>query len=359
MNRLSSAAALLATLPFVACYDAPTEPEGSAPHRAIDVSQAWEQATPAEVGFDAAELQAAIAAAPAVRSLVIVRDGYLVHESYGAGLGRNSLHDVRSVTKSVVSALVGIAIRDGLVGFGQQLNSLMPPSAGLDGLKGSIRLDHLLTMTAGFEWFENGPVGYNDWIQSEDQVAYLLARPLEDPPGSTFNYNSAAAHLISVILARAAREPLPDWAQRVFFDHLGINRAEWEPVSGGQVNGGSGIDLRALDLARIGQLFLQQGASGVRQVVPRDWVLAAVTPRFSGFGVMQGIRSPNYGLLWWLDLGAPPAFFAWGYAGQFVYVVPSLHLVIVMTTDWRDASVAKGGSVAALETISRIVASAN
>jgi CubicO group peptidase (beta-lactamase class C family) len=206
---------------------------------------------------------------------------------------------------------------------------------------------------------ENGPVGYNDWIQSEDQVAFLLERPLENPPGSTFNYNSAAAHLISVILAHAAGEPLPDWAQSVFFDHLGINRVEWEPVSGGQVNGGSGLDLRALDLARIGQLFLQQGASGVRQVVPREWVLAAVTPRFTGFGVMPGIRSPNYGLLWWLDLGDPPAFFAWGYAGQFLYVVPGLHLVIVMTTDWRDAAVAEGGSVAALEAISRIMAAAN
>jgi CubicO group peptidase (beta-lactamase class C family) len=351
---------VLLLLTGAACYDAPTEPDGGELRRAIDVAQEWERATPAETGFDAAGLESAIAAAADVRSLLIVRDGYLVHESYGAGIDRNSMHDVRSVTKSIVSALVGIAIGDGLIaGTRQQIGDLLPASLALDGQKRAIQVHHLLTMTSGFEWLESGAIGYNDWISADDQVGFLLARRLDQPPGTVFNYNSAATHLLSVILARAAGEPLPQWSQRVFFDQIGIDRADWEPVSGGQVNGGSGLDLRATDLARIGQLFLQQGASGVRQIIPRDWVLASVAPRFSGFGVRAGIGAPNYGMLWWLDLDDAPAFFAWGFGGQFIYVVPSLYLVIVLTTEWRDPDGdASARSIDGLETISAIIEAA-
>jgi CubicO group peptidase (beta-lactamase class C family) len=356
--RIRSLGTALLALSALACDDAPTGPTATLSPRAFDLSQEWETALPADVGFDVARLDQALSQATGLRSLVIARNGYLIHESYGGTITRDSLHDVRSVTKSIMSALVGIALRDGLLpGAAQRLDELLPPGIVPDSeAKRAIRLEHLLTMTAGFDWHENGPIGYNEWVTSGDPVRYLLDRPLSEPPGTSFNYNSAAVHLISVILAHVAGEPLPVWAARVFFDHLGVERVAWEPMSGGHVNGGSGIDLRAIDLARIGQLYLQGGASGVRQVLPGDWVAATIEPRFGSFGFNEGIESPNYGLLWWLELADPPAFFAWGYAGQFVYVVPSRHLVIVLTTEWRGAGpTAATNGTRALQLIGRIV----
>jgi CubicO group peptidase (beta-lactamase class C family) len=136
------------------------------------------------------------------------------------------------------------------------------------------------------------------------------------------------------VLQDAAAMPLPQYAA-VLFTALGVgNTVAWEALDRGTVNGGAGIKLRGRDLLKFGQLFLQHGWSGDRSVVPQAWVDAATRPRFAWRRAMGPLSHVTYGMLWWVSDDSPAAFFAWGYGGQFVYVVPSRDLVVVATTDW-------------------------
>jgi len=195
-----------------------------------------------------------------------------------------------------------------------------------------ITLRHLLTMSGGWDWFESGGVGYNDWITSGDPVAYLLARPHAAEPGTTFAYNSAAAHLLGLAVGEAVGRPLPAFANEVLFSPLGIAQSGWEVLGQNQVNGGAGLDLRPLDLARLGQLFLQDGWSGGTRILPEGWVEEATRARYPWRSQVGGTEL-SYGYLWWTD-ELNDAFLAWGYGGQFIYVAPRRDLVVVTTTTW-------------------------
>ena len=136
------------------------------------------------------------------------------------------------------------------------------------------------------------------------------------------------AGLLGVILEEATGTSLPQYADRVLLGPLGISERAWEPLLEGHVNGGAGLDLRPRDLARLGQLFLQQGWSGTRSIVPAEWVAEATEPRFADLGGAGPIGTLSYGYLWWIDV-ENDAFMARGHGGQLVYVVPSLDLVVV------------------------------
>src|SRR5882724_2034212 len=118
------------------------------------------------------------------------------------------------------------------------------------------------------------------------------------------------------------------------FGALGVDTVAWEALDRGTVNGGSGIALRARDLLKFGQLFLQRGRSGDASVVPESWVDSVTRPQFAWRTTVGPLQRVTYGMLWWVSDADPAAFFAWGYGGQFVYVVPSKDIVVVATTDW-------------------------
>ena len=298
------------------------------------------------MGLDAALLEAAAARAsaqPAVRSLLVGRRGQLAFESYFGGASAETLFDVRSVTKSVVSLLTGIALRDGVVpSLDVSIAPYLRPQYDVDAQDAAVTLRHLTTMTSGFQWDETTGTGtsYNDWILSDRHVQYVLDRPHVAPPGASFVYNSGAVHLLGVVLERAAGRALPEYASEKLFAPLGILRADviWELLSDGYVNGGSGIDLRGRDLLKLGQLLLQRGFSGSTSVVPESWVAQATQPAFTWRQDYGAQRSTTYGALFWVSDAQPRAAFAWGHGGQFVYVVPSLELVVVATTEWRGLS---------------------
>jgi CubicO group peptidase (beta-lactamase class C family) len=266
-----------------------------------------------------------------------------VVEEYYRGNHRDSLNDLRSVTKSVVSTLTGLAIQEGyLNGLDQTLGELLPTAPYQFPEQRGISLRDLLTMSGGFDWFEHGAIGYNDWILSEDRVAYLLGKPLMDPPGLHFNYNSAAVHLLGVVLTEATGLELPELADQLLLGPLGIPHSRWEPL-GPHFNGGAGIDLRPRDLARLGQLFLQGGLSGHRRILSESWIRQATTPAYSWRAPFPPLTAVSYGFLWWThDDNRGDAFLAWGYGGQFLYVVPDLNLVVVATTEWRGVSSDEG-----------------
>lgn len=310
-------------------------PVGPAPAR-LDLSAPWVEAAPADVGMDAAGLGMAVARAAAVprfRSLLVARHGRLVLEQYLQGANDGTSFDVRSVTKSVVSALVGIALRE--EAFPSEDSSVAPyleKAYVLDDLDRAVTLRHLLTMTSGSLWDDGSD--YNRWIFSDDHVQFFLDRPHVHPAGAEFAYDSAAVHVLGVAVQRASGKPLPQYASDRLFGPLGATSVAWEELDRGTVNGGAGIRLLGRDLLKFGQLFLQHGWSGERSIVPEAWVDEVSAPHFpwrDNHGAQQRV---TYGMLWWVSDAAPPAYFAWGYGGQLVYVVPSLALVVVTTTDW-------------------------
>ena len=318
----------------------PAAPSASSPSPRVDLSGPWVEAPPAEVGLDASRLAAAAARAatiPRFRSLLVARHGRLAFERYFAGADAATLFDVRSVTKSVVSALTGIAIRDGVLpGPDAPVAGVLSPPYLLDDASRGITVRHLLTMTSGFQWNEDDVSEYNLWIAADDHVQYLLDRPHASPPGVQFAYDSAAVHTLGVVLQRAAATPLPDYARDRLFAPLGIGTAGWEPLDRGTVNGGSGIQLRGRDLLKLGQLYLQRGWSAERSLVPEGWVDETTRPRFTWRNDYGPQKSTTYGMLWWVSDASPAAYFAWGYGGQFVYVVPVRDLTVVATTNWRS-----------------------
>jgi CubicO group peptidase (beta-lactamase class C family) len=354
-------------LVLAACVDSPTEAtpfvETDVPPAVLplDLREPWVLASPTSQAMDADALaRAALEAADIsrVRSLLVVRNGRLVLEQYFRGNHADSLNDVRSVTKSVMSTLTGIALEQGhLSGLDQTLGDFLGPELeGLDPGKAEISIGDVLTMTTGLEWPENNgsQSAYNDWIRSGDWVSHVLGQPLVDPPGSRFNYNSGAIHLLGIVLERATGQRLPDFADAHLFGPMGVDRVAWEAFSDGTFNGGAGIDIRPRDLARFGQLFLQDGHDGLHQRVPLAWVRTASRPAFSWQASYGTLSALSYGFLWWTNGELPDAFFAWGYGGQLVYVVPSLQLVVVTTTEWRGLS-AEGGPDALTQSLLELV----
>ena len=279
------------------------------------------------------------AAMPRFRSLLVARHGKLVAENYFGGANSTTVFDLRSVTKSVVSMLTGIAVQNGkLPNIDATVGTYVDTPYTLDAGDRAVTVRQLLTMTSRYQWDENTADDYNLWILSNDHVQFLVDRRQTDPAGM-FTYNSAAVNLLGVVLQHAVAQPLPQFANETLFQPLGITSVQWEELEPDMVNAGSGIKMTATDLLRFGQLLLQKGRSADRQVVPESWIDASTAPQF-GWRQSYGAQgSTTYGYLWWV--AQPPATvasFAWGFGGQFAYVVPSLDLVVVATTNWQGIS---------------------
>ena len=340
---VGAAACLLA-----ACSEDTLGP-GSSDGLDIDLALPWVEASVADAGGSPEGVARAVESARAndrMRSLLVVKDGRLVVEEYFGDGADEELHDVRSVTKSVVSALAGIAIERGDIGgLDDPIGDYLDPVASwMEPEKRAITVGHLLTMTSGLEWDESGGFGsYIDWIRSGDYLGFVLDKPLTYSPGSQFTYNSGAVHLLGVVIEQATTMQLPAFARHALFDPMGIAVSRWESLGGGFYNGGAGLDLSPRDLARFGQLFLQRGSSGGRQLVPAEWVDRSTVTRFDwrlDSGSLSGI---SYGFLWWTVPEAPePMYFAWGHGGQYIVVVPDLNLVVVTTNNWWRVGEAAG-----------------
>lgn len=342
-RHVTASLALALLTPTLACSDSPT---ALPPDGAVDLAAPWEVALPGDVGLDGSMLDMAAARAEGIdrfQSLVVVRRGRLVLERYWEDLSASTLADVRSVTKSVVSTLTGAALARGhLRSVDQPIGEVLaPPAFQLTTDQAAITIGDLASMTGGFAWGDESEGAYNEWIVAPDHVAFLLDRVVVTEPGSEFHYNSAAVHLLGVILEEATGHPLPVFADQVLFAPLGIGAREWEALPGGRVNGGAGLDLRPRDLARLGQLALQEGWSGDRRLIPAEWFREATARRFPWAAEVGPLGRVSYGLLWWTDLDRE-AFFAWGYGGQFVYVAPAEEIVVVTTTRWQGITADTG-----------------
>ena len=292
--------------------------------------EALPRANPADHQVDPAALNAAFNAADQLgflHGMVVVRDDVVIGESYFGSHG-GFYRQSHSVTKSVVSMLVGIAIDEGLIpeGVEARLVDYLPEDLIPDDpAKEQILLRHLLTMTAGFEWDEDLIV---EWQSGPDPARDILSRPLVAAPGTRFQYNTGASHLLSVVIAHATGMSTLGYADEVLLGPLGITERQWD-VIGGYHNGGNSLYLRTEALATIGAMVLDGGFWNGEQVVPSWWLTRSTMADVQGLGSFGALTEIDYGWLWWLDGGTGfNAFTAWGWAGQFIFCVPALDLVV-------------------------------
>jgi CubicO group peptidase (beta-lactamase class C family) len=272
---------------------------------------------------------------PDAFSLLVVRNGYLVFEKYYSWGSPDKYAVVHSVTKSVTSALIGIAIDRGyLKGVDQKLSEFFPEYLAdeSDPRKMEITLKHLLTMSAGFRWNDRGPV-MRFWYTSSNWAQFTIQLPQDNNPGDVFTYNSSVSHLLSIILSKSTSVSTLDFARQNLFEPLGIKSAYWHQDPQGYYIGGFGLGLSARDLAKIGYLYLNNGYWNGQSIVPEYWVKESTAQH------IQASRSPlygtfGYGYQWWVkDVDGCSSFRAWGRRGQFIVVVPDLDLVLAVTSE--------------------------
>jgi CubicO group peptidase (beta-lactamase class C family) len=267
-----------------------------------------------------------------VSSLLVQRKGEMIVERYYRGMTAERTTNMKSVSKTLLSPLVGIAIRDGLLeGPDEPLGDLFPEywerleAAGLEESKQDLRLHHLLSMTTGIQSTSFG--NYGAWVSSRDWAWDQLRRPVVCRPGC-FEYSTGNTHLLSAVLSERSGMSLRAYAREKFFGPLGITLPEWDRDPQGRYLGGNNMAMRPRDLLRVGEVFMHGGRWEGRQLVPEDWISLSWRPRATS--PWNGHR---YGYLWWSDdWGGHTAYFAWGYGGQYLVLVPSLDLVAVVTS---------------------------
>jgi CubicO group peptidase (beta-lactamase class C family) len=266
-------------------------------------------------------------------SIIVVRNGYIVYEDYFNGLDENSIHHLFSVTKSFVSALVGIAVDQGYIGNVHQTVIEFFPNHTIDNLdewKEEITIEHLLTMTSGFEWISDFP-RFFDMMAAPDQVQFILDLPMEHEPGSHYQYNSGACQLITAILQNTTEQTAIDYAYNELFTPIGIDYAVWNTDKQGINIGGTMLYVTPRDMARLGYLYLNNGTWDGQEILPKKWIINSTTPY-----IRSSINSADYGYLWWLNRNNE-YYYAWGSEGQKIFVIPDYDLVVVFTASSDSA----------------------
>ncbi|WP_308636461.1 serine hydrolase domain-containing protein [Paenibacillus silvisoli] len=249
------------------------------------------------------------------------RGGELVFETYFYPYTSDTRHNVFSVTKSLTSALIGIAIKQGLLeGVHRRVFDFFPEHAGLntDARKDALTIEHVLTMTGGFAWEDGSDL--RACVSSGDWAGYVLSRPMAEEPGTVYCYNTGGSHLLTAILNKVIGMPTAVFAERYLFGPLGITEYYWSTDPQGILTGGFGAHLKPSDMVKFGQLYLNEGLWQGSRIVTDEWVRTS-TRKWTDNG---------YGYHWWV-FEEERRYAASGYGGQYVHVVPDANLVVAVT----------------------------
>ena len=289
--------------------------------------------TPEEQGVDSRALVKALSrirdGSANIHGLIVARNGQIVLEVYVHPYGKDTLHNVKSVSKSIMSAMVGIAFEEGiLTSLEQTVSEFFPEyiTDDRDPRKKSITLRHLLTMTSGLNLDENGPI-MDEIFSSDDWIEATFAQPMSEDPGQRFRYCTALTHTMSGILSRASEQSMLELCNRYLFGPLHINGIQWKQDSKGYSYGGSELFMTPRDMVKIGLLFLNHGRWNGNQVVPAKWVQQSTSDQMAGLEASDGY---GYGYLWW-RLG-DNRYWAAGWGGQRIIVLPHRNMVVAMTS---------------------------
>lgn len=306
----------------------------------------WRSCRPEEVGMDESllrrvndEILILQRLHVDIHNVLIIKNGYIVAEQYYSAYTADSLHPIYSCTKSITSALMGIAMDEGYIeSVDEKVIDYFPehefenPSEQKD----NINIENLLTMSAGFEWFEmeypydNDQNTFYQWIRSDDRIQFVLDLPLVTLPGEAFNYNTGISHVLSAIIQRSTGIRTDLFAKEHLFEPIGISDYQWHIDSKNIATGGHGLRLSPRDMAKIGYLYLKHGIWEGEQIVPENWIEA------SSMAHIQRKYIPEfyYGYHWWVK---PNSYYnAVGANGQWIFIIPDYDLVVVFTNNINE-----------------------
>jgi CubicO group peptidase (beta-lactamase class C family) len=268
---------------------------------------------------------------PHIRSVLVVKDGYLVFEEYYQGVDEQDAYPIASATKTFTAILTGIAIEQGYI---PSVDFHISPffeeqwSPDMDEVLHRVTVEHLLTMSAGWAWSDNRDE--RRCLASQDAIACLFRAAFAAEPGTTFTYNTMCSYLLSAMITKTTQVPASDFAREVLFAPLGIESASW-PQHQGHTLGGHSLRITARDMAKFGYLLLRKGQWEGTQLVSEAWIDTCITQHNAG-GRPHGAQ---YGYhLWLTSYAGYPVFFAGGYGGQFILVVPELDIVTVIKSNF-------------------------
>jgi len=300
-----------------------------------------------------------------VHSMLIFKDDKLVFEEYFQGhkyqwdapyhhgewvsWNRGMIHDVKSVTKSITSTCIGIAIDNGFIeSVHQSIFDYLPDHQHLntDG-KDKITIEHLLTMTSGLEWDEWGaPLSSADndiiglWFHCDDQISCILERPLVNEPGTSFTYSGGNMIVLGEIIRNATKMAIDDFSDKYLFAPLGIDSANWSlQYENGVIEAAGSLEMTSRDMAKIGATFLNNGIWNGKQIISEQWVKKSAAPYARNYGInIPGIASGKnaYSYSWWIKKYSKSGqkinlFNAGGWGGQEIIVLPELNTVVIFT----------------------------
>ena len=310
----------------------------------------WEVSTPQAEGLDPELVLTTYQKArnlSSIYGLLIVKNGRLVAEKYFQGADHRIANSTASITKSIISSLAGIALREQiLAGFDQTMAGFFPEIdwPDVDPRKSQITIGQILQMRSGFPWEEyTGHI--NLLLTTPNWIPLIPEIPLSADPGSQFGYSNFTAHLMGIILARAANTDLRSFAQTYLFDPLDVDIGYWPRDASGYYYGSGDLSLTPRAMAKYGLLYLNGGEFRGVRVLPSEWVAESLAPAsFDVYGLV--IPAPpygkilthfdvlDYGYLWWSSkAGGHPVKFAWGHGGQLIILVPDLNMIVVTSAD--------------------------
>ena len=291
---------------------------------------------------------------PSLGSILVWHNNKIVFEEYFNGANDSTSFKVKSVTKSVVSALAGIANdRQLLPDLKTPVFNLFPEYAtdfaknknigftelirANDSLKRKITLSDMITMQTGYLWDDNSPLSSRVFNSSSDPVRSTLDLPFEAFPGTKFKYCTPASHVIAVVVSKSVKGNLKEFADTALFKPIGVTITSWSNDPLGRTMGGTELSMKATDMIKFGLLYLNEGKVNGKQIISKSWINESTSEQvvLNEWDVLPGAN--GYGYYWWRrKTNGHQAFVASGYGGQLICVIPDLKMVIVTTCFVND-----------------------
>ena len=302
----------------------------------------WKVASPESVNIDSNKLLAIDKEIEVrlrgVNCFLIIKNGTIVHEKYFNSYNREQINHMCSVTKTIISALIGIAIDKKFIkSVDQKVLDFFPDfiPKNTDHLKSQLKIKHFLTMRTGLLWMNSG-MGHEPMfrrlLKEKNWINSILNLPVNVKNFGQFQYSSAVSHLLSVIIAKSSNTSTKEFAMKYLFKPIGISKnIQWMKDPQGINIGGYGLKLKPRDLAKFGFLYLNQGIWKDKQIIPKEWIVESLQNYGEGYGYH----------VWITKIGDFDAFMAAGYGGQYLTCIPKLDLMIVITSKsdirrWRN-----------------------
>lgn len=339
--KIKSLIFILIIFLLISCDHCPDTPRGD--------TFEWQFSEPANQNIDENQIESALDEAenrPSIYAVLIARNGSIVAERYYRGHTRESAFNIRSVSKSFLSAITGIAHEEGYIDdLDNKMIDYFPEynSSVIDEKVPDITIKHLLKMQGGMIHEHNN---YMDLYTTNNWIKNTIGWPLTYDPGERMSYNTFHTHLLSGIISKATNSTTLDYAEEVLFEPLGIEIRGWEQDHQGIYFGGNSMFFNTRDMAVLGYLYLNGGEINGVQIVPKHWVdnsLNNTVPDWQAGWTWGPLSNGGYGYLWWLgEVRGYDVFMAIGHGGQFIACFPELDLVIAINSNaylgWTEAN---------------------